>query len=231
MRHQQASTPAAARRLCSRRSSCTSSHPDQFYSSRSSTEATRHSAEERHAGCSSVVKTGIMDYEREFADSPVAEHDRKRTVVTRRKFLLGAAARGCGGLALYSGEIARHEISIVTRRCPHPQLAAGVSTTSASSQISRHPLRRVHRAMVRAPRGRPRQRARQPDLVAAHRATSSALRPCRGTLPWARMHRCAEILRGIACPQRFAVHGQPRLVSGSADYPADPCRGRIFRCW
>ncbi len=45
------------------------------------------------------------------ADPPHAE---QKTLLSRRNFLLGSAA-AAGGLALYSGEIARHEISIVAR--------------------------------------------------------------------------------------------------------------------
>ena len=43
-----------------------------------------------------------------------AEQVERKTNVTRRGFLLGSGAVAAG-MAFYSGEIARHEISVVTR--------------------------------------------------------------------------------------------------------------------
>jgi hypothetical protein len=44
------------------------------------------------------------------ADQPLTE---QKTRLTRRKFLLGSSV--VAGMALYSGEIARHEISILSQ--------------------------------------------------------------------------------------------------------------------
>jgi hypothetical protein len=135
-----------------------------------------------------------------LADLPVAE---KKALFTRRRFLLGSAI-AAGGLALYSSEIARHEISITTRTIPIDNLPdafrnfriAQISDIHFDEFTEPSFLRRViaHVNSLSA------------DLVLLT-GDYISFGPLGRDFAKGALHRCADILRDIACPQRFAVMG------------------------
>ncbi len=109
-----------------------------------------------------------------------------------------------GGLALYSGEIARHEISIVTRpvgirNLPdafHNFRIVQISDIHFDEFTEPFFLRRVIE----------RVNALEPDLVLMTGDFISFTPMPRNYVVGA-MHRCADVLQEIACPQRFASMG------------------------
>src|ERR1035437_177349 len=135
-----------------------------------------------------------------FADLPVAE---KKDLFTRRRFLLGSAI-AAGGMALYSSEIARHEISITIRTIPidnlpdafHNFRIAQISDIHFDEFTEASFLRRViaHVNSLSA------------DLVLLT-GDYISFGPLGRDFAKGALHRCAEVLRTIACPQRFAVMG------------------------
>lgn len=123
--------------------------------------------------------------------------------LTRRRFIsLSAAA--AGGLALYSGEIARHELSVEERTIQLPSLpdafrgmrVVQVSDFHYAEYTESWFLERMVREVNRL----------KPDLVALTGDFVSF-----GPLPhsYARRHApaCAAILSKIECPLRYAVLG------------------------
>jgi predicted MPP superfamily phosphohydrolase len=145
-----------------------------------------------------------------LADHPVPEQT--KPLVTRRKFLLGSAVTAAAGLGLYSSEFARHEISIPTRPIAIRNLPAAfqgfrivqISDLHLDEFTEPSFLRRVVAHV----------NALSPDLVAltGDYITYGALgrRFALGS-----MERCADILRAIACPLRFAVMGNHDSVLGA----------------
>jgi uncharacterized protein len=135
--------------------------------------------------------------------APSPTPDRPASLLTRRNFLLGGAA-AAAGMALYSSEFARHEISILTRTLAIPNLPeafhgyriAQLSDIHFDEYTEPEFLARAIRHL----------NALAPDLLLLTGDFVSY-----GPLPISFAHgavfRCAEVLRGLACPLRYAVMG------------------------
>lgn len=131
---------------------------------------------------------------------------------TRRTFLLGSgAAVAAGGFALYSSEVARHEISIVDqpvaiRSLPpafHGFRIVQVSDIHFDEYTEPSFVSRIVEQVNRL----------APDLLLLTGDFVSY-----GPLPLsfgaAAAFRCAEVLKGLTCPQRFAVMGNHDTAVG-----------------
>ena len=127
----------------------------------------------------------------------------QKSVLTRRSFLRGSTAVAAG-LALYSGEIARHEISIVT------QAIAIDNLPDAFRNFRIVQISDIHYDEFTEPSFLRRVLAQinslQPDLVLLT-GDYISFTPMPRDYVMGAMYRCAEALREIACPQRFAVMG------------------------
>src|ERR1035441_2069460 len=134
------------------------------------------------------------------ADQPVAK---AKTLLTRRNFLGGSVA-AAAGLALYSGEIARHELSVLTHtifidNLPgafHNFRIAQISDIHFDEFSEPYFVRRVI-AQVNS---------LEPDLVLLT-GDYISFTPMPRDFVLKAMGRCAEVMHEIACPQRFAVMG------------------------
>jgi predicted MPP superfamily phosphohydrolase len=143
------------------------------------------------------------------ADHPVPTQQRH---LTRRSFLAGSTLAVAGGLALYSGELARHEISITTRPLAIDKLPS-VFHDFRVVQISDIHFDEftepsfVHRVVEHV-------NSLNPDLVLLTGDFISF-----GPLPLKfahhAMYHCADVLRGIACTQRLAVMGNHDAALGA----------------
>jgi predicted MPP superfamily phosphohydrolase len=137
------------------------------------------------------------------ADQPSIE---QKSRLSRRSFLRGSAA-AAAGLALYSGEIARHEISVLT-----PTIAID-NLPSAFHNFRIVQISDIHFDEFTEPwflrRVLAQVNALAPDLVliTGDYITYTSFPPLSRDFVVGAMHRCAEMLRDIACPQRFAVMG------------------------
>ena len=140
-----------------------------------------------------------------------AEHAAQRSRLTRRSFLLGSAA-AAGGMALYSGEIARHEISVTTRPIAIDNLPAAfqgfriVQLSDIHFDEYTEPSF-VARAIAQA-------NALAPDLVVLT-GDYISFGPLGRDFALGAMQRCAAHLGRIACPQRYAVMGNHDSVLGA----------------
>jgi predicted MPP superfamily phosphohydrolase len=136
----------------------------------------------------------------DIADQPVAV---KKSTVTRRRFLQGSAM-AVGGMGLYAGEIARHEISTVTLPVALRNLPPAfenfriVQISDIHFDEFTEPFF-LHRVLRKV-------NALEPDLVLLT-GDFISFGPMPRNFVLGSMERCAEILREIACPQRFAVMG------------------------
>jgi predicted MPP superfamily phosphohydrolase len=136
----------------------------------------------------------------DIVDRPTAA---KKATLTRRRFL-ECSAMAVAGMALYSGEIARHEISVVRVNSPVRNLppafenfrVAQISDIHFDEFTEPFFLHRVLRTL----------NALQPDLVLLTGDFISFGATSR-TFVLGAMEHCADILREITCPQRFAVMG------------------------
>jgi len=134
----------------------------------------------------------------------------QKTLLTRRNFLLGSVTAGAG-LALYSGEIARHEISIVTRAmalAKLPDAFAGyrivqISDVHFDEYTEPSFVRRVVDQVNRL----------APDLVLLTGDYISNT-PLSQNFAAGAILRCAEVLRELACPLRYAVMGNHDSILG-----------------
>lgn len=138
-----------------------------------------------------------------LADSPVAEHDQKKHLITRRHFL-GGTALAAAGMALYSGEIARHEISVLTRTVPIRNLPPAFDGFRIAQVSDIHYDEYTEPWFVE--RVIERVNALGPDLVALTGDYISFM-PLPRDFALGAMHRCADAMARIACPQRYAVMG------------------------
>jgi predicted MPP superfamily phosphohydrolase len=141
------------------------------------------------------------------ADQPLIE---QKSRLSRRTFLGGSAA-AAASLALYSAEIARHEISVVTHAIAIDKLP-GAFQDFRIVQISDIHFDEytepsfLHRVLAQV-------NSLAPDLVLLTGDYVSHLPMPYGFVLGA-MHRCAEVLRDIACPQRFAGMGNHDTMLG-----------------
>lgn len=141
------------------------------------------------------------------ADQPLTK---PKTTVTRRSFLRGSAL-SAAGLALYSGEIARHEISIVTQTLAIDRLPDAFHDFRIVQISDIHFDEFTEPSFLRRVLGR--VNSLQPDVVLLTGDFISFMRMPRDFMLGA-MHRCAEVLRDLACPQRFAIMGNHDVFLG-----------------
>ncbi|HWB32345.1 MAG TPA: metallophosphoesterase [Acidobacteriaceae bacterium] len=138
-----------------------------------------------------------------LANSPVAEHQAKKSRLTRRNFLRGAGI-AAAGMALYSGEIARHEISIPSRTIAIRHLPPAFAGFRVVQISDIHYDEYTEPWFVR--RIVDRVNALAPDLVLLT-GDYISFAPMPRDYVLGAMHRCAQTLSGIRCPQRYAVMG------------------------
>ena len=134
------------------------------------------------------------------------------TIVTRRSFLVGAGSLAAA-LALYSGEIARHEIDTVHRTFSIDKLPAvfhgyrivQISDIHLDEFTEPYFLERIVKHV----------NSLAPDLVLL---TGDFI--TRGSLTFIASqhaaHRCAEVLSTLACPIRLAILGNHDVGVGAA---------------
>jgi predicted MPP superfamily phosphohydrolase len=142
------------------------------------------------------------------ADPPHAE---QKTLLSRRNFLLGSAA-AAGGLALYSGEIARHEISIVARDVALTRLPGAFHGYRIAQISDIHFDEYTEPAFVRRVVAEVNQLA--PDLVLMTGDYISNT-PRGHDFAYGAIYRCADLLRELACPLRFAAMGNHDSILGA----------------
>jgi uncharacterized protein len=134
------------------------------------------------------------------ADQPLTK---PKTTVTRRSFLRGSAL-SAAGLALYSGEIARHEISVVTQTLAIDKLPDAFHNFRIVQISDIHFDEFTEPSFLRRILGH--VNALEPDLVLLT-GDFISIGPLPRDFAVGALHRCADVLREIACPQRFAVMG------------------------
>ena len=135
------------------------------------------------------------------ADQPGAQQQKQ---LTRRGFLIRSSLAAAGGLALYSGEFARHELSVVDRNLGIANLPGAFQGFRIAQISDIHFDEFTEPFFVR--RVVERVNSLAPDLVllTGDYISNSPMPP---RFAEQAMHRCADILRDLACPQRFAVLG------------------------
>jgi predicted MPP superfamily phosphohydrolase len=149
-----------------------------------------------------------------LADPPSAaraEQVEGKTNVTRRGFLLGSGA-AAAGMALYSGEVARHEISVVTRPIAIDNLPAAFENFRIVQISDLHYDEYSEPSFVARVIGQ--VNALAPDLVVLT-GDFVSFGPLGRGFAMGAMERCAEQLSHIACAQRFAVMGNHDSVLGA----------------
>jgi hypothetical protein len=143
------------------------------------------------------------------ADRPVAQQQK---LLTRRGFLIRSSLVAAGGLALYSGEFARHELSVVNRSLAVANLPGAFQNFRIAQISDIHFDEFTEPFFVR--RVVERVNSLAPDLVLlTGDFVSNSPLPRR--FAEQAMHRCADILRDLACPQRFAALGNHDAVLGA----------------
>jgi uncharacterized protein len=141
------------------------------------------------------------------ADQPSIE---QKSLITRRNFLRGSAITAAG-FALYSSEIARHEISVLTRPIAmrnlpgafHDFRIAQISDIHLDGFTEPSFLRRVIAHI----------NSLQPDLVLLT-GDFITMSPLGRKFAEGAMYRCLELLRGIVGP-RFACMGNHDSILGA----------------
>jgi hypothetical protein len=144
--------------------------------------------------------TGIV------ADPPLAE---QKKLLTRRKFILGSAA---GGLALYAGEHARHEISVVSLDVALAKLPDAFRGYRIAQISDIHFDEYTEPSFVRRVVGEVNRLA--PDLVLLTGDYISNS-PLGHDFAHGAIFRCAEVLSKLTCPLRFAVMGNHDSILGA----------------
>ena len=124
-------------------------------------------------------------------------------MLTRRKFLLGSAA-AAGGLALYSSDHARHEISVETQDLALANLPDAFRGYRIAQISDIHFDEYTEGWFVRRVVGEVNRLA--PDLVLLTGDYISNT-PRGQNFAAEAMLRCAEELRGLTCPVRYASMG------------------------
>lgn len=131
--------------------------------------------------------------------------------LTRRHFLVGSGATAAG-LALYSGEIARHEIDIVRRTIYIQSLPTAFRGYTIAQLSDIHLVEYTEPLFLE--RVVRHTNALNPDLVLL---TGDFV--TRGALTFldssTSAHRCAEILTALTAPLRYAVLGNHDVTFGA----------------
>jgi len=147
-----------------------------------------------------------------LADANLALEDQGKRHLTRRRFLTGSAL-SAAALAVYSGEFARHEISILTRTIGIANLP-GEFENFKIAQISDIHFDEytepefVRRVVVQVNR-------LAPDLVLLTGDYISS-GPLSHKFAEEAMGHCAQVLRGLKCPLRYAALGNHDALLGEA---------------
>jgi uncharacterized protein len=141
------------------------------------------------------------------ADQPLAK---QKTSLTRRNFLRGSAA--AASLAFYSGEIARHEISVLTHTIHIDNLPDAFHNFRIAQISDIHFDEFTEPAFVRRVVAHVNSLA--PDLVLLT-GDYISLGPAGRAFAVGAMGRCAEVLHEIASPHRFAVMGNHDSLLGA----------------
>jgi hypothetical protein len=134
----------------------------------------------------------------------------QKTMLTRRNFLIGSAA-AAGGLALYSGEIARHEISIETHALTVVKLPDAFRGYRIVQISDIHYDEYTEPSFVRRVVGEVNRLT--PDLVLLTGDYISNT-PMGQQFAAGAMLRCADELRKLTCPVRYAVMGNHDSILG-----------------
>ena len=136
--------------------------------------------------------------------------EQRAKFLTRRNFLLGGSAVAAG-MALYSSEIARHELSILTRTIAIANLPEAFQNYRVVQISDIHFDEFTDPAFVTRVVAEVNRLA--PDLLLLTGDFISY-----GPLPLSfsegAIHRCAEVLRGLTCPLRFGVMGNHDTALG-----------------
>jgi hypothetical protein len=127
----------------------------------------------------------------------------QKKLLTRRRFLCGTGA-AAAGLALYSGEIARHEISILTPEIAIAKLPAAFHGFRIAQISDIHFDEFTEPAFLRRVVGHINRLA--PDLVVLTGDFIST-GPLGQDFAAGAILRCAEVLGELTCPLRYAVMG------------------------
>ncbi len=134
-----------------------------------------------------------------------------QAVLTRRNFLFGAAS-AAAGLAVYSNDIARHEVSVTHPVFAIPRLPpafegfryAQISDLHLEEYTEDYFLRRIVRHVNQM----------KPDMVLVTGDFVSR-GPFSLAISYAAVGRCAELLRELQCPVRYGVLGNHDWMVGS----------------
>jgi hypothetical protein len=150
-----------------------------------------------------------MEHSTLVAEPPVSVVD---TVLTRRNFL-GLAAGSAAALALYAGEISRHEIETIHRSITLsglPDAFAGMKIVQISDfHFELYDEKFFLEAIVR------RVNALTPDMVLLTGDFVSK-GPLPRRLAITRGYQCAEVLSRLTCPLRYAILGNHDVIVDSA---------------
>jgi len=144
------------------------------------------------------------------ADHPVAQQQK---LLTRRGFLIRSSLVAAGGLAIYSGEFARHELSVVNRSLAVANLPSAFQNFRIAQISDIHFDEFTEPFFVR--RVIERVNSLAPDLVLLT-GDYISYNPLPKDFVLGAMYRCAEALRDLACPLRFAVMGNHDYFLGEA---------------
>jgi hypothetical protein len=135
----------------------------------------------------------------------------RRTLLSRRNFLLGGSAVAAG-MAFYSSEIARHEISILTRTIPIANLPEAFHNYRVVQFSDIHFDEYTDSAFLARIVAHVNSLA--PDLLLIT-GDYISYGPLPISFAAGAAFRCTEILRGLACPLRFAVMGNHDTAVGA----------------
>lgn len=141
--------------------------------------------------------------------------DRARNLLTRRRFLAGAAVTAAT-LSLYSAELERHSLTTV-RRTIHITNLPDAFHGFTIAQLSDFHFRDfdepyfIEHAVNEVNRLAPNMVALTGDFITAHRVPGAALQAAAED-----SYECASILAGIKCPLRFCSLGNHDALNGPA---------------
>jgi len=141
------------------------------------------------------------------ADQPLVKPASR---LTRRSFLRGSAL-AAGGMAFYSGEIARHEISVLShtigiRNLPDAFRGFRIVQISDIHFDEYTEPSFLERVLLQV-------NSLNADMVLLT-GDYISFTPLPRSFVLGAMHRCADVLRAIACPLRFAVMGNHDSLLG-----------------
>ena len=137
------------------------------------------------------------------ADRPLAE---QKTRLSRRTFLRGSGVAAVG-MALYSGEIARHEISVLSHTIAIDNLPDAFHNFRVVQISDIHFDEYTEPWFLRSVLVQVNALAADLVLLTGDYISCMGFRPLSRDFVQGSLHRCAEVLREISCRQRFAVMG------------------------